>query len=295
MAGNSLARQMIGLSLVGLISACSAERIAENPASSIERFRYQPEKIEPGTVYQYTKSNLDGSNPARISIYVATRTHLEVLKVEQNSEVLAFVTADIDWESFSADHLSSWHILPDGLLRSQGATGLNREDDSFTKFIMGAEFPARVGYYPFHVYNFDFTSFNFVFRHLVDPEQSFEIGVVDPDWKRILSPEFKLVGVQRGIFVFRGRAQIDYVGDEPCNGAECRKYRINGPGMADQEGFIWVDRDAGHFVRFEHPLPDNPAWNSFKLELEGIEHFTEPEWQKFITVERERNLPVSGG
>jgi hypothetical protein len=282
-----IVKSLTGFLVLAIASTSLGQNDQHQPSTSVDQFRYQPERIESGSLYHYTKSNVDGSNPAGIYIYVASRGHLEVLKVEKDSPVLAFVTADFDWMTFSAEHLSSWHVLPDGLLRSQGSTGLR--GDTFTKFIMNSEFPSSVKHYPFHVYNFDFTSLNFAFRHLVDPEKSFEFGVIDPDWKKIMSPSFKPGGTQQGIFVFKGKAEINFVGYEKYMESDCRKYRISGPGMSDKEGFIWVDRKLGHFVNFEHPTPDNPAWNSFKLELQSLKNVGEPGWRKFIDTQRETN------
>ena len=72
-----------------------------HPTFHTNLFRYQPEKIEVGTLYHYQKSNLDGSNAANISIYTASKNHVEVLKVEQNSDVLAYVTADFNAKAAS--------------------------------------------------------------------------------------------------------------------------------------------------------------------------------------------------
>ena len=38
--------------------------------SSLNDFSYQPEKVKAGAVFHYTKSNIDGSYPARIFIYI---------------------------------------------------------------------------------------------------------------------------------------------------------------------------------------------------------------------------------
>jgi len=44
--------------------------------SSIDQFSYHPELIGVGTVYHYIKSNIDGSYPARMFIYVQEYDHL---------------------------------------------------------------------------------------------------------------------------------------------------------------------------------------------------------------------------
>lgn len=179
------------------------------------------------------------------SSFVATKTHLEVLKIEIGSEVLAYVTADVDWDTFSVDHLAGWHILPNGTLRSQGVGALSYKNSTFSAW--GNDILiAQVGHYPVHVYNFDFTGFNFIFRHLIEPQKDFEIGVVD------YAQNFKA-------FIYKGTATIEYLERDTYRGVMCRKYRIRGKGMEDQEGFIWVNEEHGHFENFEHPLSDNPS------------------------------------
>src|SRR4026207_628624 len=89
--------------------------------SSIDAFTYRPELIEIGTVYHYIKSNIDGSYPARIVIYIRDNDHLEVLKFEAHGRDAAYVTAHMDWRTFSADRLESRIITPDGVRRPQAS------------------------------------------------------------------------------------------------------------------------------------------------------------------------------
>ncbi len=117
------------------------------------------------------------------------------------------------------------------------------------------------GHLPFHVYNFDFTSLNFAWRHLADPKAPFEIGVMDPTFRAEGEP-----------FLYRGVAKIEYVGEEKLHGKRCRKYRISGPGIGGSTGAIWAPRKGDWLEKIEIPFPDNPDWNSFKLELESTEH-----------------------
>ncbi|MDP6513010.1 MAG: hypothetical protein QF878_07480, partial [SAR202 cluster bacterium] len=60
-------------------------RSTDGVTSSVHLFEYRPEKIKIGAVYHYVKSSIDGGNPADVSIYVAARDRVEVLKIEQGS------------------------------------------------------------------------------------------------------------------------------------------------------------------------------------------------------------------
>src|SRR5262245_52549672 len=87
---------------------------AQHPTSSIIAFRYQPEKIKVGTVYHYTKSNLDGSKPSTVSIFISAPDRLEVYKAEENVIDAADVVAKMHWTLFSAVELDAGHFLKDG-------------------------------------------------------------------------------------------------------------------------------------------------------------------------------------
>lgn len=246
-------------------------------------FRYQPEKIQIGTVYRYCKSNLDGSWPAVVSIYLASRTHIEVLKREPESQVMAYVAADMNWDIFSPDHIDSYHMLPDGLLRAQ--MNLSHADKADHIFAGGMAGSVAIDLYPTHNYNFDFISLNLSFRHLIEPEGRFEIGVTMPDFAALSAGKFG---------VLYGRAAVEYVGDEERSGGLCRKYRIGGAGLGDQSGWIWVDKAGEFWVDFEHPLADNPAWNSFKFKLLTVETMMVGEWNHYMAAERERAQTYRG-
>ncbi|MDP6715609.1 MAG: hypothetical protein QF368_13420 [SAR202 cluster bacterium] len=265
-------------------------RSTDGVTSSVHLFEYRPEKIKIGAVYHYVKSSIDGGNPADVSIYVAARDRVEVLKIEQGSSTPAYVTADFDWESFSAIRLDSWHIVEDGSLRRQLESHLSLECNTYTAHLGDGVFPADIKHYPLHNYNFDFISFNFIFRHLINPEQDVEIGVVEPNWDVIGSPGFSPTGEAANVLLYKGKALIEYLGNDRCHDKDCRKYRISGKGMENQEGFFWVNKDNGHFENFEHPHRDNPGWDSFNFELRSTEEMTSEEWKNFIA-DRHKEMP----
>jgi hypothetical protein len=124
---------------------------------------------------------------------------------------------------------------------------------------------------PFHVYNFDFASLNFAWRHLASPRAPFSIGVVDPTFRS-----------EGDVIFYRGAADVAYVGEESLHGKTCRKYRITGPGIGGVEGTIWEDPKSGWLEKIAIPFPDNPDWASFLLELQGVEVMTPAAWKAFI-------------
>lgn len=244
---------------------------APSPSSSLDHFRFQPERIRMGEVAHYIKSNLDGTKPTRVSIYVAAPDKLEVAKVEKGVIDAAWVRAHFDWKLFTADRLDAAVINRDGSVEERASFDVDRNTGAINVKVGDRSGGAAWRHVPFHVYNFDFTSLNFAFRHLADPKATFSIGVMDPTF----APEGE-------IFTYRGEAKIEYLRDEKLHGKKCRVYRISGPGIGNTEGTIWADPKSGWLEKVEIPFPDNPDWNSFKLELESVETMTPAGWKKFI-------------
>jgi len=262
---------MSRFALALVLSALAQDPSAPPPTSSLDHFRFQPERIRVGEVAHYAKSNLDGSKPTRVSIFVAAPDRLEVAKVEKGVVDAAWVRAHFDWKLFTADHLDAAVINLDGSVEERASFDVDRKTGAVNVKLGDKTGGAAWRHLPFHVYNFDFTSLNYAFRHLADPKAAFSIGVMDPTF-----------GKEEEIFTYRGEAKIEYVKDEKLRGKRVRLYRISGPGIGGTEGSIWWDPKSGWLEKVEIPFPDNPDWNSFRLELEGVEVMTPEQWKKSI-------------
>jgi hypothetical protein len=239
--------------------------------SSLDRFRFQPDRIVVGQVAHYVKSNLDGSKPSHVSIFVKAPDQLEVAKIEKDVTDAAWVRAHFDWKLFTADHLQAGVINLDGSVEERATFDLDRDKGEVVVTVGDRKGSAAWRQLPFHVYNFDFTSLNFAWRQLADPKAPFTIGIIDPTFQE-----------EGDIIFYRGDAKIESLGEEAMKGKSCRKYRIAGPGIGGKTGTIWEDPKTRWLERVEIPFPDNPAWNSFRLELERVETMTPEAWKKFI-------------
>jgi len=240
--------------------------------SSVEQFKYQPEKIQAGAVYHYIKSNLDGSSPARVYIRVRDVLNLDVWKFEVHQYDAAYVTAHMDWNSFSADQIQSWVVTPDKHRREQAKLTSSYADKSFSMSWREQTETIQIGHYPVHVYNFDFISLNFILRHWCEPQGETEIGVIQPIFDSNMA----------GVIKYEGRVTLKYLEDEQRNGHPCRRYSVGGEGLQNQYGSAWLDRDLMHIVDMEIPIPDNPAWNSFRFALVSIRFMDEQAWIQFL-------------
>ena len=252
------------------------------PTSAIDQFIFQPNTIKTGIVYHYIKSNLDGSYPARVYIRIMDEATLDVWKFEAHNADAAHVTAHMDWRSFSVDRIRSWVVTSDGMHREQALLTSTYEDSSVSVTLGGRSETVPVGHYPVHLYNFDFLSLNFILCHWSAPLGAVEIGILQPNF----DPQVD------GLIKYEGNVTIRYMGEETRNDHPCRKYSIGGKGLHDKVGLIWLDRESMHAVDMEIPVPDNPDWDSFKLQLVSVDWFEKEDWETFVDGEIRKLNPA---
>ena len=254
-----------------LASVLLAAAAASPVPSDLDKFRYQREKIRVHEVAHYIKSNLDGSKPLRVSIFVAAPDRLEVAKVERDTTDAAWVRAHFDWKLFTADDIQAGVINLDGSVEERVTFVTDRAKGVVDVTLGDRRSTAAWKQLPFHVYNFDFTSLNFAWRHLIDPKSPFTIGIIDPTFQ-----------TEGPVIFYRGAARIIYTGEDELAGKTLRSYRISGPGIDNTTGTIWWDPRSGWLQKIEIPFRDNPDWTSFKLELDKVETMTPAAWKKYI-------------
>ena len=80
----------------------------------------------------------------------------------------------------------------------------------------------------------------------------------------------------------KGGVTVTYLKDERRNDVPVRKYRIDGAGLQNRGGFIWVNKRRGWVEDMERDLPDNPEWTSFKFKLLRVERMDRAGWEKLI-------------
>lgn len=254
------------------LGGCGLFRSAP-PAVGLEAFQYQASRVPVGVVYHYIKSNIDGSTPERVSLYMADETTLEAYRWrEPKPQTTSYVKATMDWGRLSAIRLESYR-KPRWMAAQLNAVA---EYAPMTK-TMSIEFSdktrdnVKIDHTPFHFYQFDLASLNVAFRQLKDPKVPFQVGIVNPT--------FAPIGAA---LEYRGIATITYEKDETHSEFPCRRYKIDGPGMKDQGGTIWVERSEGHIIDLEIKAPNHPDWTSFKLKFVGKEMMTPQEWTAFM-------------
>ena len=239
------------------------------------KFQYDAKKSLPaGTVLHYVKTNIDGTKPEYVSQYIADEKTMESFKFHVKGSRAGLVIAEMDWKFFSARSLKSWQVFAAGERRLFGTIFFDGEKRRAVVSLPAVKSEAEsfeLKHFPVHLYNFDFGSLNFSFPHLLRPEKDFVIGVTDPTFK-----------ADAPLVEYKGEVTVSYLADEKRSDLLTRKYRIDGAGLKDRGGFIWVNKDRGWIEDMEIDLPDNPDWTSFKFKLLKVEKMTRDEWDKFI-------------
>ena len=246
--------------------------------SQLDYYSYVDEKMGIGATYQYTKSNIDGTNPVSVHVHLSSFEKIEVLKIYEGGLVGAYVWAEMDWKLFSAERLESHWIYHDATMKPQASLRLEA-GQTYTGEVYGRDSPDPQGrftfnveHFPWHIYNFDLTSLNISLRHLKEPERTFKASIYDPGW-----------GGDAATVEYKGEIRCDYKADELRHSHRCRLYEVSGEGVGGTTGGLRVDLEKGHIVDIEVPYPNNPDWESFKLRLGSVSHLNPAEWRRFIS------------
>jgi hypothetical protein len=256
--------------LAAIIAIFAATAFAQPPV-----YKLRPERIAVGTVYHYVKTNVDGTQPEQISLYIATRDRIESYKFHPKGTRAGLVTAEMDWKNFVPTKLASRQVFATGERKLFATLTLDPVGKNITVSIPTAKpepETVKVDSMPFHLYNFDLASLNVTLPHLADPKKAFTVGIVDPTFK----PE--------PLVAYKGELTVTYEKDEQRNGVETRRYAAAGNGIGGK-GTIWVNKKLGHIEDMEFDVANNPDWKTFKLKLTKTEKMTPDQWQQFIAAQ----------
>jgi hypothetical protein len=174
----------------------------------------------------------------------------------------------VDWTRFSIRRFESWQLPRDAAPVLRATLDVDGEGVARASFLPEKLIP--LGNWPWHSYDFDFASLGITLPHLANPDAEFSFHRTD-----ILQEEgnvdFREVGVVRARFEAA----------EDRSGVETRRYRLEGPGILNTEGTLWVDRKEGHIVEFELPIPDEPGLVDGRLRLLEVTAMTPEEWEAY--------------
>jgi len=264
--------------LLALLAAPLQEPAASVPAQApAPAFRHEPGRIPVGRVHLYRKANRDGSNPSQIALYLASETRLEALKWHAGEPEATLVVAEMDWETASVASFHSFGLDAHGERNLRAYLTTSPDRKRIGGKVGDVDVGCELARFPWHSYDFDLASLNVALRFLVDPVGETELQIVD------FQP-----GPSGPVFGPKGPVVLAYEGEEERAGLPCRRYVIDGPGLEERGGSLWVARGAEVFlVAYEIALPDEPGMSSGLLEWVRNETMAADEWAGFVRT-RER-------
>lgn len=252
--------------------------------SSLNEYHFDIDNItDAGTVYQYRKSNLDGTKPRDVYVYIESPLHTESFKIHSGSKdrgLTDLITAEYDTEIFCASRITAYTINPKRELKRISILELRGNHLFITLpgvpwwfFWIPGKYSLRTGHLPVYNYSFDLIDLGFMYRHLYDKQKDFESGII---------------GFTSGNrFVYAGKALFSFEGKHYYNGYNCNKYKISGEAFGDITGSLYTDTETGITIKIALPLYNSPHLESFLFTLEGSFTAGRDEWREFILSQTE--------
>lgn len=245
-------------------------------ASMADAWQHNPENDAVGRIYVYERTNSDGTMDERVTVFRRDADHVEVYKENGLCGGAALVTAELDFETFSAPVITGGRLLPDA--QHHEFAFLNWDQDAGEVDIL-VQFPdmelrnsAPIRSTPWHLYDFDLASLTVMTPHLADPAAAFDFGLalVWPD----PSAEDPLT--------WMGNVTATPSGSETRQGFETRAYSLAGSAFGDETGTLWLDGEDGHVVDAIFPAPNHPGYTDFRLRLLRVSDGGATEWEVLL-------------
>ena len=109
---------------------------------------------------------------------------------------------------------------------------------------------------PWQSYDFDFAGLGFIWRALKNKKDSFWFHIADV---AMVNDKPK--------FVNKGKVSVRFQGDEIINNKQCLKYFVDGPGLENKGGYIWINKENYMIQQYKIALPDEPGFENGMMQL----------------------------
>ena len=219
------------------------------------------------TLYEYKKSNWDGTHSSTFFLYIADTNKLESFKWWNGDTVATLVTAVIDWNNYSVKEFQNYKLrkgkAPEFIARLNGEKNLRIEVGEMRDSLLIPDLP-------WQSYDFDFAGLSFIWRSLKNEK--------DPFWFHIADAAM-VNGNPK--FVNKGKVTVTFAGQEMVNGKTCLKYVVDGPGLENKGGHIWVNPENFMIEQYKIALPDEPGFDNGMLRLVDKYKMKPEQWESF--------------
>ena len=219
------------------------------------------------TVYEYKKSNWDGTHSSYVFLFIADTDKLESFKWWDGDTVATLVSAAMDWSNYSAKEFQNHKLrkgkAPEFIARLKGRKNIKIQMGELQDSLL-------ISALPWQSYDFDFSGLSFIWRSLIDKKDSFWIHIADV---AMINGKPK--------FVNKGKVTITFIGEETLNNKNCLKYFVNGPGLDNKGGDIWVSHETFMIEQYKIALPDEPGFANGMMQLVRTHKMTPEQWEIF--------------
>lgn len=257
---------------MGALSACAA---------TAQTWRYDPQNNALGRIYYYERTNSDGSMDERVAVFRRDETKIEVYKAVSLCLNSALVTAEMDWETFSASSLTGGSLRPDAQHVEFAFMTWNKATDMIDIVVKLPDGElrneAKVETRPWHLFDFDFASLTVATPHLSSRAGAFTFGM-PLAW---VNPEVD------DPFIWMGDVAARYERDEERLGVASRRYELTGSALTGERstganGTLWLAAEGGHVVDAILPVPNHDGYKDFRLRLLKVSDGGEGEWTNLL-------------
>lgn len=221
------------------------------------------------TVYIYQKSNWDGSHASKIYLYLEDSNRLQSFKWFEGDNEATLVTADFDWPAYSVKKFSNYHLQKGK--EPQLKASLLFDGNEKINIEVGPMLDSMIlAGLPWQSYDFDFAGLGLAWRALQNKKADFYFHIAD------------VVREQNGMrFTNKGKVNVTYKEETWLNGRKCLLYDINGPGLENKGGQIWINANNFMIEQYKIELPDEPGFENGMLQLIEKKKMSKADWENF--------------
>lgn len=262
-------QSLLFLALALNLSACAAA-----PSDSrFAAYRFDVSRDHVGRIYHYIRTNRDGSLPEHVHVFRKSRTEIEVYKMVRPCTNAALVTADLDFDLWSATRLVGGRLGPDANQQAFAVLALDPAAPRIDAVVTLPDQEIRQSLdlktLPWRLYDFDFAEFTVFTQHLRDYGREFSVDmalvVADPSVPNFL----KRLGEARAVPQGRDRDR------------EAFRFRLEGEAFAEG-GTLLLDARDGHVVEVETAVPNHLEYDDFKFALQGVDDGGAAAWRQLL-------------